>query len=270
MSKQNYLYFALAVFLFLIVLAFGVLAATPTQDVSAAVSRDDISETCKGCHSQATTPWSISKHSTAKVNCLVCHKLSQGDGVHPQIKYTVESEDTTCQACHTEVAGTDVAGQMKLSQHGKVGLKCITCHEPHSQGPVLSPGSKIVCENCHKNQMESALKSTHTAAGLNCINCHMGPEKSHTLKVAGDTCAACHSDIHEANRIVSAGIKIEPKATPMDVVAKATAEPEKQTTQPVSGGVHLPSWTLVLAGLLIGGIGTWALFGRDPGGPTEK
>jgi hypothetical protein len=116
--------------------------------------------------------------------------------------------------------------------------------------------------------MEGALKSTHTAAGLNCINCHMGPEGSHTLKVAGETCGNCHNDIHEANRIVSAGMQVRVMASPADVVPKA-AEPEEKPVQPVSGGVHLPSWTLVLAGLLIGGIGTWALLGRDPGPPVK-
>jgi hypothetical protein len=268
MSKQNFLYFSLTVFLFLMILAFGVLAVAPTQNVSAAESKDDISETCKGCHSQATTPWSISKHSTAKVNCLVCHKLGQGEGVHPQLKYTVEGEDTTCLTCHTEVAGADIAGQMKLSPHGKVGLKCITCHEPHSQGPVLSPGSKIVCENCHKSQMEGALKSTHTAAGLNCINCHMGPERSHTLIVAGSTCSNCHTDIHEANRIVSSGMLVKALATPIaegEVNPALTEQPASQAT----GGVQLPIWTLILAGLLIGGIGSWVLFGKDPGTPTK-
>jgi hypothetical protein len=268
MIKRTYTHLLLAVSLALIILAFGVLVAAPTQNVAAAEKQQDIADTCKGCHEQAATPWSTSKHSAGNVNCLVCHKLGQGEGVHPQLKYTVEVEETTCLVCHTEVAGTDVAGQMKLSQHGKIGLKCITCHEPHSQGPVLSPGSKIVCENCHKNQMEDAIKSTHTAAGLNCINCHMGPESSHTLKVAGETCASCHQDIHEASRIVSAGIQVQAVATPMDVVEKA-AEPEEIPAPTDAGGIHLPSWTLMLAGLLIGGIGTWALFGRDPGSPVK-
>jgi hypothetical protein len=269
MMKRTYMHLFLAVSLMLITLAFSILVAAPTQNVVAAEKNQDISETCKTCHSQAVTPWSTSKHSTGNVNCLVCHKLGTGEGKHPaDIKYTVESEETTCLVCHTEVAGVNVAGQMKLSQHGKVGLKCITCHEPHSQGPVLSPGSKIVCENCHKQQMESALKSTHTAAGLNCINCHMGSGGSHTLKVAGETCGNCHTDIHEASRIVSAGMEVKALATPMDVVQKA-AEPEEKTESPVSGGVHLPSWSLLLAGLLIGGIGTWALLGRDPGSTVK-
>lgn len=268
MIKRSYKNLFLVVSAMLFLLALGVLVAAPTQNVVAAEKEQDIAETCKACHAQAATPWSTSKHATGNVNCLVCHKLGQGQGVHPQLKYTVEKEETTCLVCHTEVAGENIAGQMKLSQHGKVGLKCITCHEPHSQGPVLSPGSKIVCENCHKNQMESALKSTHTAAGLNCINCHMGSDSSHTLKVAGETCGNCHTDIHEANRIVSAGIQVKAVATPMDIVVKAV-EPDEKPVQPETGGVHLPSWMLVLAGLLIGGIGSWAIFGRDPGTPEK-
>jgi hypothetical protein len=262
------MYFSMAVTLFLIVLAFGVLVAAPTQNASAALNQQDVADSCKGCHPGAATPWSTSKHSAGKVNCLVCHKLGQGEGVHPQLKYTVESEETTCLVCHTDVAGVDIAGQMKLSQHGKVGLKCITCHEPHSQGPVLSPGSKIVCENCHKSQMEGALKSTHTAAGLNCINCHMGEERSHTLKVAGETCGGCHTDIHEANRIVSSGLLVKALATPI-AEGEIKPAPTEQVVQQPTGGVHLPSWTLLLAGLLVGGIGSWALFGKDPGTPAE-
>jgi hypothetical protein len=268
MSKRNYIYFGLVVSLLLILLAFGVLVAAPTQNVSAAANRDDATETCKSCHAGAATPWSNSKHSAGKVNCLVCHKLGQGEGVHPQLKYTVESEDTTCLVCHAEVAGADIAGQMKLSPHGKVGLKCITCHEPHSQGPVLSPGSKIVCENCHKRQMEEALKSTHTAAGLNCINCHMGPARSHTLLVAGETCASCHTDIHEANRIISSGMLVKGLATPI-AEGEVTPAPTEQPAAQATGGINLPSWTLVLAGLLIGGIASWAIFGNNPGKHVE-
>lgn len=269
MYKRSYKPLILFVFLMLSASLFILLVAAPTQHAAAAEKQQDIVETCKGCHPQAATPWSTSKHFTGNVNCLVCHKLGQGEGVHPQVKYTVEAEESTCLVCHTEVFGENIAGQMKLSQHGKVGLKCITCHEPHSQGPVLAPGSKIVCENCHKDQMKGSLKSTHTAAGLNCINCHMGTAKSHTLVVAGETCAGCHTDIHEANRIVTAGIKIVPVATPMDVVAKAV-EPDEAVAAPVEGGIHLPPWTLVFTGLLIGGILSWALFGKDPGSPPEE
>ena len=268
MKKRTTLHLALALSVLLLTVVFSVLmVAAPTQNASAAHSQQDISG-CQKCHPQEATPWSTSKHSAGNVNCLVCHKLSQGEGQHPDLKYTVESEETTCQVCHTDVAGINVTGQLKLSQHGKVGLKCTTCHEPHSQGPVLAPGSRIVCENCHKIQMQDSLKSTHTAAGVNCINCHMGPTGSHTLLVAGSTCGDCHKNLHSANRIVSAGLVVQAVATPMDVVSKA-AEPAEAQAAPDSGGVHLPSWTLLVAGLLVGGIGSWALFGKDPGSATK-
>ena len=254
----------------LLMAVFGILMATPTQNVVAAPNQQDPVEACKKCHAQEAMPWSTSKHAAGNVNCLVCHKLMQGDHAQDPItnKYTIESEDTTCQVCHTEVAGINVTGQLKLSQHGKVGLKCTTCHEPHSQGPVLSPGSKIVCENCHKIQAQDMLKSTHTAAGVNCINCHMGPTGSHTLLVAGSTCGDCHKNLHAANRIVSSGLLVQAVATPMDVVVKS-AELAETPAAADAGGVHVPSWTLMLAGLLVGGIGSWAIFGRDPGGPSK-
>jgi hypothetical protein len=257
------------VFLSLLVmsLVFSVLVLAPTQNVTAAGKPQEGIETCRNCHPQAFTPWSTSKHSAGNVNCLVCHKLGQEGGTHPQVKYTVESEETTCGVCHTEVAGMDIAGQVKLSKHGKIGLKCISCHEPHSQGPNLAPGSKVVCENCHKKEMESTLKSTHLAAGLSCVNCHMGPEKNHTEDVAGKTCAGCHTDIHYANRLVSAGMEIRSLATPAAVFEKL-APPAEPVAQPKPGGINLPSWLLVVAGLLIGGIGTWALVGKDPGKPN--
>jgi hypothetical protein len=268
MMKRTYLNALLVFSLVLFVAAFGFLVATPTQNVTAAEKYQDGVDTCNNCHSQAYTPWSASKHNAGNVNCLVCHKLGQGEGVHPIVKYTVEDESTTCRVCHTEVAGENIAGQLELSKHGEIGLKCISCHEPHSQGPKLATGSKIVCDNCHKKQMENSLKSTHVAAGLSCVNCHMGPDHNHTLVVAGETCAGCHTDIHEANRIVSSGMEVRLMATPAAVFEKPAA-PTQPVAAPSQGGIHLPSWTLILVGLVIGGIGTWALLGRDPGTPVK-
>ena len=271
MKKRSTLHLLMAMSVLLLMVVFSILVAAPTQNAAAAPKLQDTIEACKKCHVQEATPWTTSKHATGNVSCLVCHKLMQGDHAQDPVnnKFTVESEETTCQVCHTEVAGINVTGQLKLSQHGKVGLKCTSCHEPHSQGPVLAPGSKIVCENCHKIQAQDALKSTHTAAGVNCINCHMGPTGSHTLLVAGSTCGDCHKNLHSANRIVSSGLLVQAVATPMDVVTKS-AEPNEATTTPVTGGVNLPPWILAFAGLLVGGIGSWAVFGRDPVGPSKS
>ena len=64
------------------------------------------------------------------------------------------------------------------------------------------------------------------------------------------------------------GLLVQAVATPMDVVVKS-AELAETPAAADAGGVHVPSWTLMLAGLLVGGIGSWAIFGRDPGGPSK-
>lgn len=224
---------------------------------------------CVQCHATAYTPWSQSKHGQNNVNCLICHKLSEGTGEHPSIKYTVEDESQTCVVCHTNVVGTDVAGQLQTSKHGEVGLKCTTCHEPHSQGSILANGSTIVCDNCHKNEKKQADNSTHHAAGLNCINCHMGPERSHTLKIGPETCGGCHADIHSANRILSTGAKIQPITTPMVKPENSAAPIVEEEAEPVKSGINLPSWMLVVAGIFVGAVTSWVLFGREPGQPKK-
>lgn len=250
---------------------FVALVLSPTQTVSATEDLQDPNvETCMGCHAKVATLWEGSHHNTGNVNCLVCHKLANTSGKHPdETKYTVESEETTCLVCHAEVAGENIAGQLAVSQHGQVGLTCTSCHEQHSQGLKLSSGSRTVCENCHKKEMESVLNSTHFQAGLSCVNCHMGEDKNHTLVVAVQTCDDCHTDLHEASRMLDAGLEVEVMTTPAAVV-EVTPLPTEEEVQPVSGGVKMPSWTLVFAGMLIGAVISWALVGKDPGKPSDK
>jgi hypothetical protein len=149
-----------------------------------------------------------------------------------------------------------------------VGLTCISCHEQHSQGLKLSAGSRIVCENCHKKEMTVMLSSTHYKAGLSCVNCHMGEEKSHTMTVALETCGKCHDNPHEANLMLNAGLDVKVMSTPAAMV-EVTPEPAEGTAAPVSGGITMPSWTLVVGGMLIGGVLAWAIVGKEPGKPSH-
>jgi len=78
---------------------------------------------------------------------------------------------------------------------------------------------------------------------------------------------------------------VEPVATePAEASAEATAEPaeaakaeiapqpaqEEVVNESEDGGINLPPWLLLLAGLLIGSFGAWAIFGREPGTPTPE
>jgi len=256
--------------LFFVVLAALVL--TPSQKVSATEPAKQDLKDCLVCHDQAAKLWEDSHHKEGNVSCVVCHKLADTGGEHPDFaKYTVESEETTCLVCHAEVAGENIAGQLAISQHGQVGLTCISCHEQHSQGLKLAEGSKTVCENCHKSEMKHMLESTHFAAGLSCVNCHMGEDKNHTLIVAVATCDECHKDLHEAKRMLDAGLEVKAMDTPEAMVDVTPAPVEAEATEEAvtKGGVQMPPWTLVFAGMLIGGVIAWALVGKDPGKPTN-
>ena len=255
-----------------LVAAFVVMVGFPSQNVSANTKHQQGPEDCRKCHEQPVGLWDGSPHNTGKVTCIVCHKLASG-GSHPgNAKFTVENEEITCQVCHKDVTGTDVTGQESLSKHGRVGLTCISCHEQHSQGLKLSAGSRIVCENCHKKEMAVMTNSTHYKAGLSCINCHMGKHGNHTMQVSLETCSECHDNPHEANVMLSAGLNVRVMSTPAGFT-NATPQPAQEsastpTPAPAAGGVNMPPWTLVFAGMLIGGIISWALAGRDPGKPS--
>ncbi len=261
-----------------IVTLFAFLALSPSQEAKATAPGQS-ADTCKACHKDHTDLWSISKHGSVPIDCESCHRLASGEGAHPvELTYSVESQALTCDTCHSEKSKEWVS-----SRHGEIALGCATCHEPHSQQQKVLDDNQIICANCHKGQFEAAHDSTHKAAGLTCENCHLGEDSGHTFKATIKSCESCHSDIHEANQLIVAGVAIEPVATePVEASAEATAEGIAEPVEtPVvveetaeapsdKGGINLPSWLLLIAGFLIGGIGAWAIFGREPGTPTPE
>jgi predicted CXXCH cytochrome family protein len=251
---------------------FALLTLSPSQEVKANASAQS-ADTCKDCHKEYHDLWSISQHGSVPIDCGSCHRLS-GEGAHPEFPYSVESQTVTCETCHMEIAE-----QWKSSRHGEINLGCSSCHEPHSQQQKVLDETQLICANCHKEQYNSAHDATHGAAGLTCETCHLGEDSGHSFKATIVSCNECHSDIHEAGQLISAGVAVEPIAP---VEGEATAEPaapeeveahpaeETAEEVPADGGITLPSWLLLLAGLLIGGVGAWAIFGHEPGTPNPE
>lgn len=254
---------------------FALLTLDQSQEVKATAPAQS-ADTCKDCHEDHYDLWSISQHGSVPIDCESCHRLTGGEGSHPELPYTVENQAVTCDTCHAEKSTEWVS-----SRHGEIALGCATCHEPHSQQQKVLDENQIICANCHKAQFESSHDSTHAAAGLTCENCHLGEDSGHTFKATIKSCESCHSDIHEADQLIAAGVVVEPVATePAEASAEATAEPtaveeapvmeETVAETPEKGGINLPSWLLLIAGFLIGGIGAWAIFGQEPGTPNPE
>lgn len=277
MTKAHLKFISLLVSVVFVVL-LAVLILSPSQEAKATAPSQS-AETCKNCHYNQYDLWTVSKHGSVPIDCESCHRLT-GEGAHPDVPYSIESQALTCETCHA-----DKAQEWKSSRHGDINLGCATCHEPHSQQQKVLKDNQLICLNCHKSQFEAAHNSTHMAAGVSCEDCHLGKDSGHTFKATIASCESCHSDIHESGRLVAAGAAIEPVATqPAEAVDGATAEPaEAVNPSPTAGpaddvvvkkpgesGINLPPWLFLLVGLLIGGVGAWAIFGKDPGTPTPE
>lgn len=253
----------------IIIALFAFLVPGPSQDASAAGS-SQAADTCQTCHKAKYELWSVSKHGSVPIDCETCHRLT-GAGNHPEASYSTQNQALTCDTCHA-----DKAEAWKSSRHGDINLGCASCHEVHSQEMKVLDDNQLICANCHKKQFEVAHDSTHGAAGLSCENCHLGEYSDHSFKANITSCEACHTDLHEASSLLAAGVMVEPviPADPSAAAPEATAEPipaepEAEGTSQ-AGGIQLPSWLLLVAGLLVGGVFSWVIFGREPGTPTPE
>jgi predicted CXXCH cytochrome family protein len=272
-KKIGFLFFLMGGVLVL----FGLLAFLPDSEVHALTADAQFTDDCSECHKQAVNLLAEGAHAGTPLSCDTCHKLIPGEegAQHPDLYYSTESEESTCATCHG-----DAYTQWYEGQHGFLEMTCSSCHEPHSVQQKLTEDNTLICENCHKNQVSAGHGSTHEAAGADCATCHIGNETGHGFGATLATCNACHEDIHEANQLVMSGFEFAP--IPVEGSGESAAPEEESTSpegeeavestdaEPARGGVNLPSWLLLVAGLLIGGGAVWVIIGKDPGTPTEE
>lgn len=275
-TKKLGLFFLLIGFFALLL---GFMAFLPHAEVQALHVDAQFTDDCSKCHKQAVNLLAESKHAGVPLSCDNCHTLVPGaEGEqHPDLFYATESEESTCGTCHL-----DVYTQWTESQHGSLSMTCASCHESHSLQQKLTEDNKLICESCHKEQVAGGHDSTHTAAGATCATCHLGNESGHRFNATLATCSSCHEDLHEANQLVVSGFEFEPISAEGSEEAASTeesaeveepttpaSEAEESASEPARGGVNLPAWLLLFAGLIVGGGVVWVVIGKDPGTPTD-
>jgi predicted CXXCH cytochrome family protein len=252
-------------------------------------------DTCAGCHKEIFDTWELGPHGQALSDpifaeawsnqgkpgaCLVCHTT----GYDPATG-TSKAEGVTCEACHSPIPADhpndnmpvdkspDLCGKChsdprfatenwKLSIHYQRNMTCSVCHNAHTAGMKTIEGesemsdASALCANCHKDAMANFPTSKHAAAGVTCVNCHLGfdinAEKAsaedigeahkapdHNFKPTIDTCSKCHTNQMHApgQAVAAAAIKVEqlggtPTPEPSPVVTPDETTNNKPT--PVS------------------------------------
>lgn len=186
---------------------------------------------CLVCHSTGYDPATGQSHSDG-VNCEACH--SPIPASHPGNNMPVNTSPDLCGKCHSDPRfSTD---NWKLSTHYQRGMDCTVCHDQHTAGMKTIAGTTFIsnsdasalCENCHKDAMQNFPTSKHAAAGVTCVNCHLGfnvgnqnagtadfatnhQAPDHSFVPSLETCNKCHADQMHApgQAVAAAAIKAE-------------------------------------------------------------
>lgn len=138
---------------------------------------------CAECHMEEYRQWQTSPHANASLLdtfqtefasrgrpsfCLSCH----ASGYDPRTEdYT--HEGVVCSSCHYETSGTE-----------------------HPPGPVEIATDSAVCGTCHTGEHAPTynewLVSSHSVAGIDCVDCHTPHNNGLLLNDVNSTCASCH------------------------------------------------------------------------------
>ncbi len=182
---------------------------------------------CLKCHAGQSLPglanWPGSRHATADVSCLDCHRLHKGPGQ----KVARREIAALCTSCHR-----DTAASFNLPSHHPVPeglMTCVDCHEPHGTlndanlreaaprnlcarchadktGPFVFEHADLNtdCQTCHDPHGSTNRQLTRWAQPFLCLQCHLGHNTPRhpglatpaTKKILFGDCSGCHTRIH--------------------------------------------------------------------------
>lgn len=202
-------------------------------------SRNDLviesqSEVCLTCHQGDHVNWENSTHAAEDVGCHSCHSVH---ATHDTVLDRL-TEIRVCETCHLKEKIEVNKPYRHPVREGAV--VCSDCHDPHgSNGPVelVMPTVNETCFLCHAekrgpfvNEHEPVVddcSNCHTPHGSNhegllmvaqpflCQQCHgdhahaleaydfedlPGGSGNRQIRVVGQSCANCHSEVHGSNR----------------------------------------------------------------------
>ncbi|MBI5928650.1 MAG: hypothetical protein HY862_05035 [Chloroflexi bacterium] len=159
------------------------------QDVSAQTFAPreavDPSE-CAECHRDEHRQWETSPHANASLSQTFLDD------------YAKNARPTYCMRCHA--SGYNPQTQQYVFE----GVTCTSCHvmpengADHPPAPIAIADDSASCGSCHSGAHAPAydewLLSTHSSAGIDCVDCHTPHDNGLILDDINATCSGCHQE----------------------------------------------------------------------------
>ncbi len=162
-------------------LELGIVQQTVPSNVSTKPVEDPTK--CAECHADEYRQWQSSPHANAS---LAPAFLTQ---------FAASGRPSYCMSCHA--SGYDPRTEKYIFE----GVICSDCHyttsgTKHPPGPVEIATDSTVCGQCHSGAhaptYDEWLVSSHSAAGIDCVDCHTPHNNGLILNDVNSTCESCH------------------------------------------------------------------------------
>ncbi|MBN1967517.1 MAG: hypothetical protein JW910_22875 [Anaerolineae bacterium] len=142
--------------------------------------------TCEECHADIYRSWETSPHGHSSLNTNFLRT------------YAENGQPGYCMRCHA--SGYDI----NTDTYAYEGIVCDQCHiilsgaeHPPAPFEVLAEDSAI-CGRCHSGAhaptYDEWLASSHSAIGIDCVDCHTPHENGLLLGDVNTTCGDCHQE----------------------------------------------------------------------------
>ncbi|MCQ3930079.1 MAG: hypothetical protein DPW16_06435 [Chloroflexi bacterium] len=141
---------------------------------------------CAECHRDEHRQWQTSPHANASLSQTFLDDYSEN------------GRPTYCMRCHA--SGYDSQTQQYVFE----GVTCTSCHTlpeggaEHPPSPIAIADESSTCGSCHSGahapSYDEWLLSTHSSAGIDCVDCHTPHDNGLILEDINTTCSGCHQE----------------------------------------------------------------------------